>query len=193
MDSDSTKLLAETITALQTGVEAMDLREYVARTYSLLKSCAKNILRTPRSTVALSVLDQALVDLLDDSQLKVEGDAHAFALILRKVRHCIVDRWRRDQAQRRGGDRLIVSLDPGRDVATSGHSEAYDILALNEALETLKEQDATDRVWRVVELKWFAGLTNAETAEMLGVSEATVERDWRFAKAILRKEVGDDA
>lgn len=112
-------------------------------------------------------------------RLTVENRSHFFALAARLMRQILVDHSRRANAQKRGGT-TVVSVDPDA-VAVDG--EVIDVLALNHALEELTALD--ERLCRVVELKFFAGLTIDETAQALNVSRATVERDWAVAKAWL--------
>ena len=119
-------------------------------------------------------------------RLTLENRTHFFALAARLMRQILVDYSRRARAQKRGGTAIVtagVDLDA---VAVDGGT--IDVLALNEALEELAALD--DRLCRVVELKFFAGLTIDETADALNVSRATVERDWTVAKAWLYDRLG---
>ena len=88
------------------------------------------------------------------------------------------------RADKRGGGRSRITI---FEAANAFEESADDLVALNEALERLNERD--EQKMRIVELRFFGGLTNAETAEVLGVSERTVERGWRMARAWLRKEM----
>src|SRR5262249_39823719 len=106
--------------------------------------------------------------------------AHLLALAARLMREVLVDHARRRKAVKRGADVTMVSLS---DVETPAEPPAVDVLALDEALDELMSVDP--RLSRIVELKFFAGLTTGEAAHALGVSTATVERDWTVARAWL--------
>jgi RNA polymerase sigma factor (TIGR02999 family) len=96
------------------------------------------------------------------------------------MRRILVDHARRRQADKRGGKVTLMYLE---DVSPAAPTSSVDVLALDEALEALARIDP--RQCRVVELRYFAGLTTPETADALDVSTATVEREWRFARAWL--------
>jgi RNA polymerase sigma factor (TIGR02999 family) len=111
--------------------------------------------------------------------------AHFFAVASRAMRQILVNYAERRRAQKRGGGAEVVPLDEANPVAPEA---AEGLLALNQALERLERIDA--RRCRVVECRFFAGLAIHETAETLGISAATVKRDWALASAWLRREVG---
>lgn len=124
-----------------------------------------------------------------DADLRLEERAHFFALAARTMRRILVDYARSRMAEKRGGgarpiplDQLAVEIPDPSGVANA------EILELHEALERLEEQDV--RKARVVEAHIFGGLTYEETAEALGISPATVDRDLRLAKAWLARELG---
>ncbi len=100
------------------------------------------------------------------------------------MRRILVDHARAHCTTKRGGDRFCVSL--GK-IGTFGAQPDVDLLALNEVLERLAELDPDQA--RIVELKFFGGLTIEETAEVMEISHAKVERDWRTAKAFLKREL----
>lgn len=112
-----------------------------------------------------------------------QNRAHFFGVAARAMRHILVDYARAKHSQKRGGwqDRVTLS-----DVVGST-AESKDIVALDDALKALAELD--ERKSRVVELKYFAGVTNEEIAEVLKVSIDTVKRDWRFARTWLLREL----
>jgi RNA polymerase sigma factor (TIGR02999 family) len=100
------------------------------------------------------------------------------------MRQILVEHARKHHAEKRGGDRVAVSLDHADEVTTAPN---VDILAVHEALERLAAFD--EQQARIVELRFFGGLSIAEASEVLGVGHATVERDWSMARAWLRKEL----
>lgn len=125
-----------------------------------------------------------------------EGRHHFFAAAARAMRDILVDQARRKAAVKHGGGRRRQAIDAitpamemtGRDGTESGLAEE-DLVALNEALKKLETHDA--RKGQIVMLRYFAGLTQAETAAALDVSERTIEREWRYIKAWLRRELHD--
>jgi RNA polymerase sigma-70 factor (ECF subfamily) len=126
--------------------------------------------------------------LVDVDRLTVKSRTHFFALAAKLMRQILVDHARRQHADKRGGRVTIVGLD---DVLPVALPSSVDVLALDEALVALSSID--DRQCRVVELRFFAGLNIDETAEALGVSPATVEREWALAKAWLYRQLSSHA
>ena len=116
------------------------------------------------------------------------GD-HFLSVASRAMRHVLVSYARQRGALKRGGAGRDVRLDDAPPDALFSDDVATDVLGLNDALARFAELDP--RASRVVEMRVFAGLTLDETAEALGVSEATVTRDWRRARAWLRRELGE--
>ncbi len=108
---------------------------------------------------------------------------HFFAVAARTMRRILVDHARARRRSKRGGDLVRVTFDEQR----AGSQPEFDILALNEALERLHELD--ERSHRLVDLRYFAGLTNEECSDLVGVSLATVKRDLKTAKAWLAAEM----
>ncbi|MEZ6243128.1 MAG: ECF-type sigma factor [Phycisphaerales bacterium] len=111
--------------------------------------------------------------------------AHFFAVAAAAMRQILVNHALAKRAQKRGGDRARVTLADSDVVA---EPPAVDLLDLDEALRELQRQH--ERMARIVELRYFGGLTASETAEALGVSRSTVEADWRFARAWLLDRLG---
>lgn len=127
-----------------------------------------------------ALVHEAYLRLVDLDRIHLRDRAHLLAMAARLMREILVDQARRRNARKRGGEVKIVDLE-GAMLATD--PPAIDVLALNEALTELASLDS--RLCRVVEVKFFAGLTIAETAEALDVSPATAERDWAVARAWL--------
>jgi RNA polymerase sigma factor (TIGR02999 family) len=117
----------------------------------------------------------------------LRGKTHFYALAARAMRQVLIDHLRRRGRQKRGGDWQRVTLS---DVTTGEAEGIVDLEALETALSELGEQD--ERAARVVELRFFAGLNEAATANVLGVSERTVRNDWRMARAWLRCALDDN-
>ncbi len=129
---------------------------------------------------ATALVHEVYLRLVRVDRMTVEGRAHFLALAGRLMRQILVDHARRKRADKRGGDYTIVGLEHA---AATHSAPALDLLALDDALTELASLDA--RQHEVVELKYFAGLTIAEIATALGISAATVEREWATAKAWL--------
>ena len=144
------------------------------------------------STTAL--VHEAYLRLVDQTRARWEDRAQFFGIAAHAMRRVLVDHARRHRAARRGGmHRRYISLDAleAGDVATLAAGERADILvALDEALERLAALDA--RQARVVECRFFGGLTEAETAEALGVTARTVTRDWVKARGWLYQELSHE-
>lgn len=141
----------------------------------------------PGTLEATALVHEAYLRLVDESDVGFRGRAHFFAAAALAMRHVLVDRARRRARLRHGGN--LQRVDLTRD-AVAAERDALDLVALDEALTRL--QALSPRRAKVVELRYFAGLGNDETAEVLGVSDATVERDWRFAKAWLQRELSEE-
>ena len=132
--------------------------------------------------------------LVNEAWLKLAGGhapfqsrAHFLASMARVMRHVLIDYAREQGALRRGGDALRVTLDD-REPDTGEPVEALEILAIHRAVEQLAGMDP--RLERVVELRFFAGLTVAEIAAVIGCSEPTVKRDLRAARAFIAAQLG---
>ena len=114
----------------------------------------------------------------------MEGRAQFFGLAARIIRELLIDDWRRRQRDKRGGDALRVSL---TNIEVAAPAPEFDLVALDEALHRLAARKPQHS--RIVELRFFGGLTIAETAQVMGLSHATVERDWSLARAWLYAEL----
>jgi len=134
-----------------------------------------------------AVVHEAYLKLVAQAGVQWEGRRHFFAVASRAMRQVIVDRARRRSAAKRGGGLPPLPLDA---VEIPVDDSAATLLALNRALEGLEKLD--ERLVRVVECRFFAGLTEEETAEALEVSVRTVQRDWRKARAWLLRELSHE-
>ena len=130
------------------------------------------------------LVHETYLKLVDQTRVQWRDRAHFFALAARAMRQILVDYARRYRAQRRGGGMRRVSLS---DAVAVEEKQAELLLAVHEALERLSALNA--RLGQVVECRYFAGLTEEETALALGVSARTVERDWLKAKGWLYQEL----
>jgi RNA polymerase sigma factor (TIGR02999 family) len=154
-----------------------------AGVYQELRRVARAHLRNEGSDHTLettALVHEAYLRLVGLERMTLQNRTHFFAMAARLRREILVDHARRKNALKRGGGLTIVGLE---DVAAGAEQGLVDILALDEALTDLAALD--QRLCRVVELRFFAGLSIAETTTVLEVSTATVERDWTVAKAWL--------
>lgn len=164
------------------------LTELVAVVYDELHRMAKRYMESQPSGHTLqttALIHEAYLKLADRKENRWQNRAHFFAVAAQAMRHILVDHARLQQAKKRGGvETQIVSLDS---VALVTDERAWEIVALDDALKELSALD--ERKTRVVELRYFGGLSVEETAEVLKVSPETVMRDWRFAKTWLLREL----
>jgi len=130
-----------------------------------------------------ALVNEAYIRLIDWKNVRWQNRAHFFAVSAQLMRRILVDFARSHSYQKRGGDVQPVAFDE----AVLVHAQGTDMVALDEALKSLAELDA--RQSKVVELRFFGGLTNDEVAEVLKVSEVTVRRDWSVARAWLNREM----
>ena len=130
------------------------------------------------------LVHEAYLKLIGNQQLSWQSRAHFFGIAAKTMRQILVDYARKRKAQKRGSGELKFSFD---DVPVLSYESDKQILALDEALTKL--EDIEERPSKIVELRYFSGLTIEETAEVLSVSKATVKRDWLFAKAWLYREI----
>jgi RNA polymerase sigma factor (TIGR02999 family) len=132
-----------------------------------------------------ALVNEAYLRLVDVSRMKWQNRAHFLAMASRLMRRILVDIARAKHYQKRGGAALRVTFSEAMAITKD---ECHDLLALDDALEALAELD--QRRSRVVELRYFGGLSIEETAVVLDVSAETVMRDWKLAKAWLLRELG---
>jgi RNA polymerase sigma-70 factor, ECF subfamily len=143
--------------------------------------------RPDHSLQATALVNEAYLRLVDVKEVAWHDRAHFLAVAARVMRRILVDHARARHYQKRGGNAARVTFDEGLVVTDE---RAPDFIALDEALESLARFD--ERKSRVIEMRFFGGLTVEETATVLKVSPATVMGDWRLAKAWLQREMRGD-
>ena len=161
------------------------LDQVVALTYQELRAIAHRRLaaRGPGGTLSTTALvHEAYLKLVDQSRAGWQDLAHFRALASLAMRHILVDRARERSALKRGGVRRQITLD---DEVMALEDQAEMLLQLNDALERLAMVDP--RLAQVVDCRFFGGLTEQETAEALGLTTRTVQRDWVKARVLLRR------
>src|SRR5262245_6491851 len=159
--------------------------------YDELRRVAHHYMRHehPGHTLQTTALvDEAYLRLVDQTHAHWNGRTQFFAIASRLMRRILVDHARSHLVAKRGGGARKVMLD---EVTVLSPERGADLIALDDALERLSSIDP--RKARIVELRYFGGLSVDETAEILGVSGITVKRDWLVAKAWLRREISDEA
>jgi RNA polymerase sigma factor (TIGR02999 family) len=133
---------------------------------------------------ATALVNEAYVRLVDQTRVQWRNRAHFFGIASRLMRRILVDYARRRRADKRGGGVAMLQYE---DSLMAPSASEVDLVALDDVLTRLAEFDATGA--RVVELRYFGGLTIEETAEVLDVSPATVKREWASARAWLHREL----
>jgi RNA polymerase sigma factor (TIGR02999 family) len=131
-----------------------------------------------------ALIHEAYVRLVDQRNVQWQNRAHFFGIAAQMMRRILVDHARTKKRAKRGGSRIKVSI---ADATVLVKGQDLDVVALDQALNRLAEID--EQQSRVVELRFFSGLTVEETAEVMGISTATVKRDWSMAKAWLHREL----
>ena len=156
--------------------------------YSELRRLASNYLRRERQGHTLqptALVNEAYLKLVDQRSAKWQNRAQFFGISAQLMRRILVDHARQHRAAKRGGsEQQRLSITSAEKFAKQSE---IDLLALNEALDELTKMDPQQA--RIVELKFFGGLSIEETSEVLGIGHATVERDWKMARAWLRRQL----
>ena len=155
--------------------------------YQELRRLARRQMRREREGDTLqttALVNEAYLRLVDYERVQARDRSHFLAIAAQAMRRILIERARSRRSDKRGSNPQKISLD---EVAEVADARAADLLALDEALQTLSIIDP--RKAQLVELRYFGGLTIEETANVLGVSTPTVERDWRTARIWLHKEI----
>jgi len=177
-----TKLLVQWSKGDQAALEAL-----VPLVYDELRRVARYYLKQEKQNHTLSskaLVHEAYLRLVNQKDVTWQSRAHFFGVAAQMMRRILVDHARRHGYAKRGGGALTLALDDA--VATPQRREV-DLVALDDALDTLAKLD--ERQSRMVELRFFGGLSIEETSEVLGVSTPTVKREWASARAWLYREI----
>lgn len=182
--------ITNTLLALRGG-DADALNRLMPLVYERLRQMARARLAGQSPGASLNttgLVHEAYLRLVDQSRAEWQDRSHFFAVAATAMRQIVVDRARRRGAEKRGGGvrpTLLEDADPGVD------ARIEEILALDQALTQLGT--LSERMVKMVELRFFAGLSVEETAEVLGLDARTVNRDWRAARAVLFRALGGAA
>jgi RNA polymerase sigma-70 factor (ECF subfamily) len=181
-DHEVTRLLE----ALSAGNEQA-LHDLLPLVYGEMRRQAARYLRRERADHTLqptALVHEAYMRLVDQRQVRWQNRAHFFGIAAQAMRRILVDHARARERVKRGGPQQKISLTSAN---LAAEERSVDLIALDEALERLAKLD--ERQSKVVELRFFGGLTVEETAEVLDISPATVKREWTMAKAWLHAEL----
>jgi RNA polymerase sigma factor (TIGR02999 family) len=163
--------------------------QLVGAIYAELRRIAGGLMRHERPSHTLqpsALVHEALLRLLDgDTLAELPDRRHLFAAASRAMRQILVDHARRRRADKRQGGRIRVPLD---EALATIEEQGLDVVTLHDALDRLAREHP--RPAQVVDLRFFGGLTVPEVAALLGVSDTTIESDWRFARAWLKGQLG---
>lgn len=167
--------------------EAQALDDLMPLVHRELKRIARNFMRRQpvgHTLQTTALVNEAFVRLVDSDKVNWQDRSHFFAMSARLMRRVLVDAARRKNSDKRGGDRVQVTL---ADDVKSVEQDQTDVVALDEALRRLGELNR--RHADIVELRYFGGLSEDEIAETLNISSRTVRRDWNLARAWLYREL----
>lgn len=174
------------ITQLLKNADSGNLNEVLSLTYDELKKIAQSFFTGKKKSSSIQptvLVHEAFLRLQQKKGFEFKSRGHFFAFLGTIMRHVLIDHFRSEHAEKRGGLQTDITLVTG----FGSHEKNWNLFDLDRALSFLERKDT--RKARVVELKFFAGATHPEIAEVLGVSIATVERDWVFARAWLHAEL----
>ena len=184
-EGDITRLLGQ-----MTAGNELAQRELMPLVYDELRRLARSYMRWERPDHTLqptALVNEAYVRLVEGTLVPWKDRTHFFAVAAQLMRRILVDYARARRAGKRGGSARMVSLD---EALALPEQKGIDVLALDEALARLEQRD--ERQARIVEMRFFAGLSEEEIGNHLGVSSRTVRRDWNIARAWLFKEIRKD-
>lgn len=188
MEVKKSQVFTTLLDELRTGrKEAAD--QLMALVYKELRKLAEYYMRHERpghTLQATALVNEVYVDLFGGTRdtMIFEDREHFFATAARQMRHILVDHARRKNAQMRGGDAVKIPLEDAGDV---GLLRDRELQSLDDALTALENDNP--RASRVVELCFFAGMTQKEAADLMGISLATVQRDWEVARDFLYEQL----
>jgi RNA polymerase sigma factor (TIGR02999 family) len=186
MDEPSPIEITQQLIAWSKGDSAA-LDKLIPAVYQELRRMADRCLRGENAEHSLqptALVHEAYLRLIDQSRVEWHNRAHFFGVAAQMMRRILVDHAKTKHREKRGGKARKLSLD---EITNYADEPAAELVALDEALKILAEMD--ERKSRIVEMRYFGGLTVEETAQVLGVSDKTVIRDWNLAKAWLYQEL----
>jgi RNA polymerase sigma factor (TIGR02999 family) len=183
---DSPKTITQLLIEWRSGDKAA-LDALIPIVHQELSKLAKHYLRGERAGHTLqtsALVNEVYLRLVDHENINWQNRAHFFGVAAQAMRHVLVDYARKRKSEKRGGNMVQVSIDEAMTVV---EEKAIDLIALDDALTDLEKLD--ERKSRIVELRYFGGLSVEETAEVIDVAPITVMRDWQTAKAWLLRAI----
>jgi len=186
VDTTSPNEITQQLIAWSKG-DAAALEKLITAVYQELRRMADHYLRGERAGHSLqptALVHEAYLRLIDQTKVEWHNRAHFFGVAAQMMRRILIDHAKARHRAKRGGAAVKVSLDEG---AVFSQERAAELVALDDALQELSKVD--ERKSRIVELRYFGGLTVEETAQVLGISDKTVMRDWNLAKAWLYQQL----
>lgn len=187
--ADVTRLLHEWRSGHQDALDRLMPLVYEELHLIASRHMAREWRQGPMQTTAL--VNEAYLKLVDQRSVDWQNRAHFFAIAATVMRRILIDNARREQRAKHGGGAVAVSLDDAAAQAPPVGVDTVDMLALDAALSKLEALDPAQA--RIVEMRFFGGLTVEETAEVVGTSPATVKREWALAKGWLYRELTSGA
>ena len=172
------------------GPAEQDAAALIPLVYDELRALARRYLAQERENLTLqptALVHEAYLRLIGIDRISWQGKLHFFAMAATQMRRVLIEHARAASAKKRGGRPRRITL---ADDNALTQQRSLELLALDEALEKLKRR--SPRQASVAEMRLFAGMTAAETARVIGVSERTVKQDWRVARAWLTRELGGE-
>ena len=166
------------------------VNEILPHIYDELRRLANSYLRRERSNHTLqptALVHEAYMKLIDQKRVRWQNRAHFFGIAAQVMRRILLDHARKHQADKRGGE--VEKLPIEEEILIVSHDKSAELIALDDALESLAKLDPQKA--RIVELRYFGGLSIEETAEVVGVSVPTINRQWRMAKAWLYSQIAE--
>ena len=187
MDQNNGDSITQMLIELTDGNKEV-VNQILPHIYDELRKLASSYLRKERSNHTLqptALVHEAYMKLIDQNRVKWQNRAHFFGIAAQVMRRILMDHARKHQADKRGGE--FEKLPIEEEILIVSQDKSAELIALDEALEELAKIDP-DKA-RIVELRYFGGLSIEETAEVMGVSIPTVNRHWKMAKAWLYSQV----
>jgi RNA polymerase sigma factor (TIGR02999 family) len=173
------------------GIDSAGANELLDQVYAQLRAAAQQRMKAERPGHTLSataLVHEAYLKLLGPRECPWKNRAHFYAAAVEAMRRILLDHAKAHGRIKRAPGGIRIDLDAAATIEGDGAAEPADIIALDEAVCRLRARD--ERMAEVVRLRYYAGLSVAETAAVLEVSEKTVKNDWAFAKAWLARELG---
>jgi RNA polymerase sigma factor (TIGR02999 family) len=186
MKSSRSSRVTQLLEKLQPG-DHQTADQLFAEVYTELRARAAGYLRRERKNHTLrptELVHEAYLKLVDQTRVYWRGQVHFLAIAAQAMRRILVDHARRRAAAKRGGNRHRIALDDN--LVIELNRDDVDLLALEDALTKLAKLDP--RQAQMIELRFYAGLSVAEVAKVMGISKRTVEREWTMVRAWLRRE-----